>query len=159
MALRSASPHGPDSDIAAAERLTRSWPAARRGVANAAPPRDRLGRRTSRIPGRKRPKRRALGHFDSPLLKPKANSIAPPGVVEARKPGIVRGKRVQLPNLRYDTKSPDKTGLSHRNTGRTPMARMGRSVEVTSTRLCRSTRHLLGALAPSASPSARLPGD
>jgi len=38
--------------------------------------------------------------FNSPLIKPKANSIDSPGVVEAQKPGIVRGKCVHPHNLR-----------------------------------------------------------
>lgn len=46
--------------------------------------------------------------FDSPLLEPEVNSIDSPGVVEAQKPVIVRGKRVHRSNLPHRIPGHDR---------------------------------------------------
>ncbi|MBM4022593.1 MAG: hypothetical protein FJ284_10225 [Planctomycetes bacterium] len=47
--------------------------------------------------------------FDSPLIEPKVNSIDSPGVVEAQKPGMVRGECVYPGNLRHQRPRNDRT--------------------------------------------------
>ena len=46
--------------------------------------------------------------FDSPLVKPKVNSIDSPGVVQAQKSGIVGGKCVHPGNLRHSRLENDR---------------------------------------------------